>query len=35
MTKKEKQKLIERLWKIRREEKFTDLDVVKKRLNIH
>ena len=36
LTQKEtKKQLIERLWKIRREENFEDWDKVKKELNLH
>lgn len=34
MNKNTKKELIERLWKIRREEEFQDWDTVKKELNI-
>lgn len=34
MAKENKKELVERLWKIRREENFQDWDVVKKELNI-
>ncbi len=34
MKKESKKQLIERLWKVRREENFQDWDLVKKELNL-